>query len=124
VPTSAWTGLLASDGPERKEFMRAIDAVKKRTQRSRKFTGTLDGVADPREIDRNGLDDDREIVRQVAEEVLTDRQQRILQLSLEGWTVQQIADELPLAPERVSDEKYKAIRKLRDHLADRTSPRG
>src|SRR5947208_931677 len=29
VPTNAWSTLLASEGPERKEFLRAIDAVKK-----------------------------------------------------------------------------------------------
>jgi hypothetical protein len=30
--------------------------------------------------------------------------------------VQEVADRLALPPERVSDEKYKAIRKLRSHL--------
>jgi DNA-directed RNA polymerase specialized sigma24 family protein len=34
-------------------------------------------------------------------------------LSFDGWSVQEIADEMQLPPERVSDEKYKAIRKLR-----------
>jgi RNA polymerase sigma factor (sigma-70 family) len=124
VPTNAWGTLLQSEGPERKEFLRAIDAVKKRTQRARKFSGTLDGVADGRETESRRLDDDREIVRQVATEVLTPRQQQILQLSLEGWTVHQIAEELTVPPERVSDEKYKAIRKLREHLSEQTAERG
>jgi DNA-binding CsgD family transcriptional regulator len=30
--------------------------------------------------------------------------------------VQEIADRLAIGPERVSDEKYKAIRKLRTHF--------
>ena len=53
---------------------------------------------------------------QAAEELLSPRQQQILRLSFEGGSVQEIAEELHLAPERVSDEKYKAIRKLREHL--------
>lgn len=118
VPPGSWGSLLKTEGPERKEFLRAIDAVKKHTQRARKFAGTLDGVADPRDAAADRLADDRESVRQAAQELLTDRQQQILQLSLDGWTVQQISDELTLAPERVSDEKYKAIRKLREHLAE------
>jgi DNA-directed RNA polymerase specialized sigma24 family protein len=39
-----------------------------------------------------------------------------LQLTVEGWSVQEIAGELQVGAERVSDEKYKAIRKLREHL--------
>src|SRR5262249_43849218 len=44
------------------------------------------------------------------------RQQRILQLSFEGASVHEIAHELRLPAERISDEKYKAIHKLREHL--------
>jgi DNA-directed RNA polymerase specialized sigma24 family protein len=40
----------------------------------------------------------------------------VLQLSFEGWSVHEIADTLSIGVERVSDEKYKAIRKLREHL--------
>ena len=39
-------------------------------------------------------------------------------MSFEGWSVQEMAEELRLPAERVSDEKYKAIRKLREHLAE------
>ncbi len=123
VPTQSWTTLLQDEGPERKEFLRAIDAVKKHNQRARKFSGSLEGVADRRDVDTRRLEDDRQSVRTAARELLTDRQQQILQLSLDGWTVQQISDELTLAPERVSDEKYKAIRKLRDHLGEDTATR-
>jgi len=41
-----------------------------------------------------------------------------MQLSFEGWSVHEIAAELRTPPERVSDEKYKAIRKLRGRLAE------
>ena len=49
--------------------------------------------------------------------MLSERQQRIVRLSFEGWSVHEIAAELRTPPERVSDEKYKAIRKLRDRLS-------
>src|ERR1700722_16653334 len=37
VAPDAWNRVLADDGDERREFLRAIDAVKKRTQRGRKW---------------------------------------------------------------------------------------
>src|SRR4051794_35245602 len=37
VPPDAWDQVLGAEGEERREFLRAIDAVKKRTQRSRKW---------------------------------------------------------------------------------------
>ena len=67
------------------------------------------------------VDDETAAVREAAEELLTPRQQRILQMSCEGWSVQETADELKLAPERVSDEKYKAVRKLCAHLCTEES---
>ncbi len=117
VPTGQWRQALTADGEEHREFLRAIDAVKKRTQRARKWSAGLDGLADRRDEHARHLRDDREAVHQAAAELLTPRQQRILQLSFEGWSVQDLAGELQLPPERVSDEKYKAIRKLRAHLS-------
>jgi RNA polymerase sigma factor (sigma-70 family) len=117
VNPDAWGRVLQAEGEERREFLRAIDAVKKRTQRSRKWSaGIVEAVADSREQHERRLADDREAVRQAAAELLTPRQQRILQLSFEGWSVQEIAQELQTPPERVSDEKYKAVRKLREHF--------
>ncbi len=118
VPTGHWDQVLRSDGEEHREFLRAIDAVKKRTQRARKWSAGIDAVADPRDGHATHLRDEREAVRQAASQLLTPRQQRILQLSFEGWSVQDVAAEMQLSPERVSDEKYKAIRKLRAHLSE------
>jgi RNA polymerase sigma factor (sigma-70 family) len=113
----AWNQVLTAEGEERREFIRAIDTVKKRTQRSRKWSsGPVDTVADKRERNERRLADDREAVRLAATSLLSARQQRILQFSFEGWSVQEIARELKVSPERVSDEKYKAIHKLRDHF--------
>jgi RNA polymerase sigma factor (sigma-70 family) len=117
VSPDAWSRMLKDDGEERREFIRAIDTVKKRTQRGRKWAPVpVESVADPRDRHDRGLADDREAVRQASTKLLSPRQQRILQLSFEGWSVQDIAAELELQAERVSDEKYKAIHKLRDHL--------
>jgi RNA polymerase sigma factor (sigma-70 family) len=117
VAPDAWDQVLKTDGEERREFLRAIDTVKKRTQRGRKWTSALvETVADPRDRPERRLAEDREVVRQAAEAVLSSRQQRILQLSFEGWSVQDIARELKVPPERVSDEKYKAVHKLHARL--------
>jgi RNA polymerase sigma factor (sigma-70 family) len=119
VPADRWELALHGDGDERREFLRAIDAVKKRTQRAKRYSGDVEQAPDPRLGDERSLEEDRETVHQAARRLLTPRQQRILQLSFEGWSVQQIGAELGLPVERVSDEKYKAIRRLRHHLVDR-----
>ncbi|HJN07091.1 MAG: LuxR C-terminal-related transcriptional regulator [Pirellulaceae bacterium] len=51
-----------------------------------------------------------------ARQHLSERQTRILKLTREGWQANEIATELRITPARVSDEKYKAIRKLRQQL--------
>lgn len=117
IPASRWDLTLKADGDERREFLRAIDAVKKRTQRARRHGNEVESAPDPRRDDDQRRAEDRETVRLAARQVLTDRQQRILQLSFDGWSVQQISDEMDLPVERVSDEKYKAIRKLRGQLS-------
>ena len=116
VTPEAWGRVLKVEGEERREFLRAIDAVKKRTLRARKFSGAVEAVADARSAHAANLHQEREAVRQAAEGLLSPRQQRILQMSFEGWSVQEMGRELNLPAERVSDEKYKAIRKLRAHL--------
>lgn len=117
VAPETWGRILKTEGDERREFLRAIDTVKKRTQRGRVWSShAIEAVADRREVQERRRADDREAVRAAAEQ-LSGRQQRILQLSGEGWSVQEISEELRVPAERVSDEKYKAIRKLREHLA-------
>jgi len=117
VEPDKWSGLLKQDeNDDRREFLRAIDAVKKRTQRARKTAGLADDVADRRfapEAARNEL---HEELDKVSHKVLSQRQQQILRLTFDGWAVPEIADELSTSVERVSDEKYKAIRKLRKEL--------
>ena len=116
VPPTRWDRTLSLEADERREFVRAIDAVKKRVQRSRRYADGVELAADPRPGNDRRLAEQREEVSRAAEEVLSARQKRIMQLSFEGWSVQEIADEIVMPVERVSDEKYKAIRKLRTHL--------
>ena len=80
------------------------------------YSPAIENVADRRDPQRRELREEREVVRQAAAEVLSPRQQRILQMSFEGWSVQEMSEELGVPVERISDEKYKAIRKLRWHL--------
>jgi RNA polymerase sigma factor (sigma-70 family) len=53
-----------------------------------------------------------------ARQCLSERQQRILELTRDGWRVHEIAAELDVSPARISDEKYKAISKLRKSLPE------
>lgn len=112
--TEGWTGVLdAEDTQERREFLRAIDTVRKRVQRERKLQ-TL-----PSDLSAPTLtipQEERELLDQQAWHLLTPRQQRVLQLVADGWKVPDIARELGTTPARISDEKYKAIRKLQHHL--------
>ena len=116
VPTHQWTLMLKAEGEEKREFLRAIDAVKKRTQRSRKPGELTADVADARQRPTTSVREQWEAVNVAAAQVLSARQKRIVELSANGWAVPDIAAELGTTTERVSDEKYKAIRKLRTHL--------
>jgi len=100
---------------ERREFLRAIDAVKKRTQRARKFAGLSPEQPDHRVMNVS-LKDDREAAAKAALAVLSPRQRRLLDLTADGWSVTEIAGELGTTVERVSDEKYKAVKKLQHYL--------
>jgi len=116
VEPARWSSLLKKDAVDHREFVRAIDAVKKRTQRSRKYSGLVDDVTDHRAYPEAARQDQREELDKAMSELLSQRQQRIMKMSREGWSVPEIADELRTTVARVSDEKYKAIRKLRGHL--------
>jgi RNA polymerase sigma factor (sigma-70 family) len=118
VPPDAWGEVLKDEGDERREFLRAIDTVKKRQQRSRKFlSGNVDAVADNRDVHFRSLTEERQAVRQAAEELLSERQRFILERGMHGYSVTEIGRELGIPAERVSDEKYKAVHKLRTRLA-------
>jgi RNA polymerase sigma factor (sigma-70 family) len=118
VETDRWGSVLVDNETiERREFLRAIDAVKKRTQRARKFAGLTPDHPD-RRIVNTSTKDDREAVARAAAELLSPRQRRLLDLTADGWSVPEIATDLGTTVERVSDEKYKAIKKLQHYFGD------
>lgn len=113
--------VLAEDTSERRELVRAIDMVRKRVQRSKKHLSLDEQLPpgsdyDERQRERQELG---EILLAARKAVLSDRQDRIVELWTRGWTVPEIADLLDMVPARVSDEKYKALRKLERHLSGR-----
>ncbi|WP_435019477.1 sigma-70 family RNA polymerase sigma factor [Tundrisphaera sp. TA3] len=112
--------VLADETPERRELVRAIDMVRKRVQRARRYQ-PLDPVATPG-TDHDRRDRDRqelgEILEAARHAVLSPRQDEIVELWTRGWTVPDISRKMDLPVARVSDEKYKALRKLERHLAD------
>jgi hypothetical protein len=111
--------VLAADAPERRELVRAIDMVRKRVQREKRFQ-VLDDVltpgpdADARYREQRELG---ELLENARRAVLSERQDRIVEMWTRGHTVPEIADSLGMPLARVSDEKYKALRKLEKHLA-------
>jgi RNA polymerase sigma factor (sigma-70 family) len=117
VAPQDWERMLTTEGEERREFLRAIDAVKKRSQRARKWSSNhSEMVVDRQEMQERQGKLEREVVKGAARRLLSSRQQHILQMSVEGWSVRDIGARLCLSSQRVSDEKYKAIRKLRQHF--------
>ncbi len=118
VEADKWGTVLKDDETlERREFIRAIDAVKKRTQRTRKFSTLSPDL--PERINRteNSVRDDRDAIAKAAREMLSPRQRRILELAADGWAIPDIANELATTAERISDEKYKAVKKLQHHFS-------
>src|SRR5262245_5117367 len=86
------TQVLAEDTPERRELVRAIDMVRKRVQRAKRYQA-LDPLAissadqDQRQRDRLELGEILEAGRRA---VLSPRQDRILELWMRGWAVPEI----------------------------------
>lgn len=117
LPASTWNDALNQDAAEHRELVRAIDCVKKRVQRAKKAQAYPEGgVADDRTESAAIRHEEWELVRRAAQEVLSARQRKIIAMLAMGYDVPDISDELGLSNARVSDEKYKAVRKLREHL--------
>jgi RNA polymerase sigma factor (sigma-70 family) len=113
--------VLADDTAERRELVRAIDMVRKRVQRARRLQPLDDQSTPAPDVDRLHRERQElgEILEAARRAVLSPRQDRIVELWTRGWNVPDISRTLGLSPARVSDEKYKALRKLERHLANR-----
>src|SRR5271157_4878101 len=120
------TLVLADDTPERRELVRAIDMVRKRVQRAKRSQpiDALPIVGMDYEHQHRQRLELGEILEAARQAVLSPRQDRILELWMRGWSVPEIGTELKMAVNRVSDEKYKALRKLEHHLRNRCEELG
>jgi RNA polymerase sigma factor (sigma-70 family) len=116
VTLDRWNDMLKVEGEDRREFLRAIDAVKKKSQRARRHVyGMTESLADGHGTYEQDLQEKREAIERASGN-LNPRQRAIIGYSFDGWTVHEISKKLLIPVERVSDEKYKAIQKLRTAL--------
>jgi RNA polymerase sigma factor (sigma-70 family) len=108
--------VLNRDTAEGPDFFRAIDTVKKRTQRERTYQplDTIDVADNPNGEDARALW--RGTLQEVIDQSLTPREASLVYETLQGKTPAEIAQQWGVAPKTVSNEKTRVIQKLRDAL--------
>lgn len=121
-----WSGILDSsageNSPEHRELKRVVDAVRKQAQRLKRYlpieaaTDTELGSTNPVESDPAESFAVADLLRTARDKVLTPRQDKIIELWANGLGIPEIAREIGLKVAQVSDEKYKAMRKLEQFL--------
>jgi RNA polymerase sigma factor (sigma-70 family) len=106
------------DAPDGPDFFRAVDMVKKRAQRTRSFQSLDDHHADL--TDTAGGDgasaDWRGALDEAIDRALSDREAALIRDTLQGKTPAEIAQQWGVAPKTISNEKSRAIQKLREVL--------
>lgn len=112
------TALSEETSDERRELNRAVWCVLQRWRRTRSYSDLPEESILPSNQEQvcETLEEQRELLRQFLPE-LSERQQIILNETIQGATTQQIAQTLQTTASIVSDEKYKAIRKLKNKVA-------
>ncbi len=111
--------ILNSDSAERIELKRAIWRTVQRWIRAvRHVSLSAANCTDPTTSGSpSGEQDKITLVMEVAVKQLSPRQYRILCLLCEGRTVREISTNLQISARQVSDEKYRAIQKMRRYFA-------
>lgn len=116
--------VLSRETPEGPDFFRAIDTVKKRAQRERVYQpiDTVD-VPDSSSAAASTQADWRGALHEAIDRSLSPREAALIHATLQGNTPAEIAEQWGVAPKTVSNEKSRALQKLRDVLveADMTS---
>lgn len=113
------------ESAERRELNRAIWATSQRSRREKKYS-PLEHAESHME-DRDPWPARMESIAAVKKALqgeearLSDTQQEIVTRWSEGESISAIAASLKLSPARISDEKYKAIQKLRKHFGSEQS---
>lgn len=104
--------------PERRELNRSIWCTVQRWRRRPKHTSldTCDSMERTTNDQASETADSLDSVMTVAAHCLTSRQQAIISMCRDGWSIREIAEELDISSARASDEKYKAVRKIRERL--------
>ncbi|HEV3167337.1 MAG TPA: sigma-70 family RNA polymerase sigma factor [Isosphaeraceae bacterium] len=108
--------VLSRETPNGPDFFRAVDTVKKRSQRERTFqplesAETLTGTRD------TGMAADwRGALQEAIDQSLNPREAALIYATLNGETPLEIASHWGIAPKTVSNEKTRVIQKLRDFL--------
>lgn len=102
-----------NESSERRELNRAVWRIIKRCRRTPHLSAYHESPDPPMASDDSWTD-----VVAAAQDCLSPRQLRILTMLKDGWRVQDIAQDLQLSAARVSDEKYKAVKKLRQRLVE------
>lgn len=109
-----------AESPERRELNRAIWATSQRSRREKKYSSLEHAVSQsedrdpwPAKVESLSL-----VKNAVAgdEARLSPTQREIVTRWSDGESIAAIAESMKLSPARISDEKYKAIQKLRQHF--------
>lgn len=110
------TAIADAQSEERRELNRSIWCITQRWRRApRLYTLDPAGPAQPEAVSPREESQWNEVA-ETAAECLSEQQRKIVGLYAEGWSINEIATELSLSPARASDEKYKAVQKLRRTL--------
>jgi RNA polymerase sigma factor (sigma-70 family) len=109
--------VFSRDTAEGPDFFRAIDMVKKQAQRQRRFE-PLDGadMAAPAEGRDAHQQDWRDTLEEAIAQTLNPREAALIHDTLDGKSPAEIASRWGLTPKTVSNEKTRALRKLREFL--------
>lgn len=114
------TAIAEAASEERRELNRSIWCTVQRWRRARRLRQLNEiEILDPRsEQTKQDSLDAADGPLAAALHKLSVRQQEILMLWSEGWSVAEISEKLDIPTPRVSDEKYKALAKLRRTLTE------
>ena len=110
------TAIDCKTSTQRRELNRSIWATLQRWRRMPRYQSILPDGDDAGCGEENTLELREELDKACTH--LTPRQNRIIKLWMAGYTPAEIAEKLDMKPARVSDEKYKALRTLRQHIQD------
>ena len=107
--------VLSRETPDGPDFFRAVDMVKKRAQRERSYQA-LDEFSDVAGTDGAATDWQSALNEAIANN-LNPREASLIHDTLQGKTPAEIAHDWGVAPKTVSNEKTRALAKLRDALS-------